>query len=231
MEHRPCVRFYGGAEPGRQPHPGDVHLHPPVSVALAQASDTIPHGEVWSFEPKFDGWRCLLFCTGEEDGGGVMLQARSGRLITAHFPDLAAAGRDQLPPGLVLDGEVVVWHGDRVDFAAVQRRTLASARRAPTLARMMPASYAAFDVLERAGRDMRSRPFRERRAALLEVLAGVGPPIQAVPATTDREVALRWWRELRGAGIEGVVAKHVEGVYRGAPARGWRKIKHGEARR
>ncbi|MDT0377206.1 ATP-dependent DNA ligase [Streptomyces sp. DSM 42041] len=199
-------------------------LHPPLPVALARVTSTFPPGEVWSWEPKFDGWRGLIFRTPV----GVAIQARSGRLITASFPDLVTAALG-LPASTVIDGEIVVWHRERVDFGAVQRRALANPRRAFALSRVLPASFAAFDVLELEGVDMRPRPYRERRAALLELLADVGPPIQPVPASTAREDGRRWW-DTRGVGIEGVMVKHLEAPYRGG-VRSWRKVKHGEPRR
>lgn len=185
----------------------------------------MPDDDRWSIEPKLDGWRALVFRDEEQ---GVLLQARTGRLITAHFPDVADAAL-RLPPGTVLDGEIVVWHGGRADFAAVQRRALTSEQHAPRLAAEHPAGYAAFDVLEAEGTDLRARPYAERRARLLEVLDGLAPSFRPVPATRDRMTALDWWeRWTPELGVEGLMVKHVSGTYNGG-ARDWRKVEHWDA--
>ncbi|WP_353944706.1 ATP-dependent DNA ligase [Streptomyces sp. HUAS MG91] len=200
----------------------------PVEVALAEPADDLPvdgTGAAWAFEPKFDGHRMVVF----RDEDGVVLQARSGRAVTRAFPDLVEAAL-ALPAGTVLDGEVVVWHDGRTDFAAVQRRAAAaSAGRARGLARELPASYAAFDLLGDGGGDLRGLPYRERRARLVELLGPLGPPLQAVPATTDRETALVWYEALVATGVEGLVAKRLDGVYRGG-RRAWLKIRHSDTR-
>lgn len=186
----------------------------------------MPEGDRWSIEPKLDGWRALVF---RDEQQGVELQARNGRLITAHFPDLAEAALG-LPAGTVLDGEIIVWHDGGADFHAVQRRALTSAERAPALAADHPATFAAFDVLEAGGADLRARPYEERRARLVELLDGLGSPIQPVPATRDRTTALDWWERWNPEmGIEGLMVKHVGGTYN-AGARDWRKVKHWDAR-
>ncbi|MEU3504113.1 ATP-dependent DNA ligase [Streptomyces hundungensis] len=197
---------------------------PPLAVALAEAVATLPRGAGWAYEPKFDGHRMVVFRTAER----VVLQARSGRIITAAFPDLADAARE-LAPGTVLDGEVVVWTQGRTDFAAVQRRAAATPARAPLLARRLPASYAAFDLLAQAGRDVRAEPYERRRARLVEVLGPLGPPLQAVPMTTSVETALTWYETLPASGIEGLVAKRLNGPYRSGH-RAWRKVRHTDTR-
>ncbi|MDJ1131234.1 hypothetical protein [Streptomyces iconiensis] len=195
-------------------------LHPPVTVALARRVDQLPPGQMWSVEPKLDGWRCVLFRT--EDG--VLLQARSGRLITDRLPDLAEPAL-ALPPGVVLDGEAIAYRNGQISLGAMQSRALASPRRAAALALASPATYAAFDLLQDAsGRDLRREPYTTRRSALLEVLADVGPPIEPVPATTDPATARDWW-EAGPAGIEGLMLKNPRGGYFGA-RRYWLKIKH-----
>ncbi|MFJ4710645.1 ATP-dependent DNA ligase [Streptomyces sp. NPDC088785] len=200
----------------------------PVEVALAEPVDDLPvdgTGAAWSFEPKFDGHRMVVF----RDADGVVLQARSGRSVTRAFPDLVAAAT-ALPAGTVLDGEVVVWRDGRTDFAAVQRRAAAaSAGRARGLAREFPASYAAFDLLGDAGGDLRGLPYRERRSRLVGVLGPLGPPLQAVPATTDRATALDWYEALVATGVEGLVAKRVDGPYRGG-RRSWLKLRHSDTK-
>ncbi|WP_330335189.1 ATP-dependent DNA ligase [Streptomyces sp. NBC_00536] len=195
-----------------------------MRVALAAAVRELPRGAGLAYEPKFDGHRLVILRTGE----GVVLQARSGRLVTGAFPDLAAAAR-QLPAGTTLDGEVVVWHAGRTDFALVQRRAAATAARAAVLARTLPASYAAFDVLELAGLDVRARPYERRRALLVGLLLPLGPPLQPVPMTTDAGLAETWYETLPASGIEGLVIKRLEQPYPGG-RRGWQKLRHTDTR-
>ncbi|MCX5375865.1 ATP-dependent DNA ligase [Streptomyces sp. NBC_00091] len=199
-------------------------MTPLVQVALAASVRTLPRAAGLAYEPKFDGHRLVVLRT-EAD---VVLQARSGRIVTAAFPDLAAAAR-QLPAGTVLDGEVVVWHAGRTDFALVQRRAAATEARAAVLARSLPASYAAFDVLELAGVDVRGRPYERRRALLVDLLLPLGPPLQPVPMTTDPELAETWYETLPASGIEGLVVKRLDQPYP-AGRRAWRKLRHTDVR-
>jgi hypothetical protein len=140
--------------------------------------------------------------------------------------DLAAAAQTVLRPGTVLDGEAVVWTDGRLDFAAAQARGNTTPRRASALAAEYPASYAVWDCLAVDGVDLRGRPYVERRAALLDVLTDVKPPIQPVPATEDAEVACVWFEQLQAQGIEGVVAKRATSPYR--PDRVWKMARHSE---
>ncbi|MFD6935211.1 ATP-dependent DNA ligase [Streptomyces goshikiensis] len=195
-----------------------------MTVALAEAVTTLPRAPGLAYEPKFDGHRLVVVRTVED----VVLQARSGRIVTTAFPDLAAAAR-QLPAGTVLDGEAVVWHEGRTDFALVQRRAAATAARAAVLAQSLPASYAAFDVLELAGLDLRARPYERRRALLVDLLLPLGPPLQPVPMTTDPELAATWYETLPASGIEGLVVKRLDQPYP-AGRRGWRKLRHTNVR-
>lgn len=193
----------------------------PVAVALAEAVPTLPVGEGWWYEPKFDGHRLVMW----RDEETTRCHTRSGRTVTSAWMDLAVAGQAALRPGTVLDGEAVVWRDGRLDFAAAQARGNSTPRRAAELAAKYPAHYAAFDCLMLDGQDLRGRPYTEHRAALLDVLDGVPPPIQAVPATDDPAVALAWYEHLQEQGIEGIVAKKDSG-YRGG--RIWKKIRHSE---
>ncbi|MEV6680664.1 ATP-dependent DNA ligase [Streptomyces erythrochromogenes] len=175
----------------------------------------------------FDGHRLVMFHLHD----GVVLQTRSGRIVTRAFPDLVAAAA-ALPPGCVLDGEVLVWTGQRTDFGAVTARAGSSPARAARLAEQLPASYAAFDILA-LDADLRSSPFRERRAAttLEQVLDGLGPPIQPVPMTTDRETALLWYETLPDAiGTEGLVVKPLNSLYPRREQRVWQKMRHTHTR-
>ncbi|RAJ76838.1 ATP dependent DNA ligase-like protein [Streptomyces sp. PsTaAH-137] len=131
-----------------------------------------------------------------------------------------------LPPNTVLDGEAVIWLDGRIDFGAVRSRASSRGRRLADLVHRHPASYAAFDCLMLAGQDVRGLPYLERRAALLDVLDG-GPPLQAVPATDDRDVALVWFEQLQAQGIEGIVAKRAASPYRGG-VRVFQKVRHSE---
>ncbi|MCX4783940.1 DNA ligase [Streptomyces sp. NBC_01264] len=193
-----------------------------MSVALAQSVSVLPSGEGWWFEPKLDGHRTVLW----REEGGVRLQSRAGRDVTSAWADLARAAL-RLPVGSVVDGEAVIYVDGRIDFSAAQGRAASSPARAARLAARWPASFAAWDLLSHpdAG-DVRARPYVERRALLLEVLEGLGPPLQVVPATDDREVALVWHELLREQGVEGLVAKQALSTYR--PSRIWRKLRHAE---
>lgn len=195
-----------------------------IRVALAATVRTLPRAAGLAYEPKFDGHRMVVL----RSATGVALQARSGRIVTSAFPDLAAAA-SQLPAGTVLDGEVVVWSAGRTDFALVQRRAAATAARAAVLARSLPASYAAFDVLELAGLDVRGRPYERRRALLVDLLLPLGPPLQPVPMTTDPELAETWYETLPASGVEGLVVKRLDQPYP-AGRRGWQKLRHTEVR-
>lgn len=194
----------------------------PVVVALAERVDQLPDGGGWWYEPKFDGDRAVLW---RRDT--VRVQTRSGRDATEQWYDLATAGMD-LPPDTVLDGEAVIWRGGKMDFGAVRSRASARGRRLADLVRQYPASYAAFDCLMHAGVDLRRRPYLERRAALLDVLAGQPPPIQAVPATDEPDVARAWIEHLTGQGVEGVVAKRAGSPYRAGRTPAWQKLRHSE---
>ncbi|MFI8872520.1 ATP-dependent DNA ligase [Streptomyces sp. NPDC055243] len=194
----------------------------PVAVALAEAVTRLPRGDGWWYEPKFDGHRLVMW-RGTET---IRCHTRSGRTVTSAWMDLAVAGQAALRPGTVLDGEAVVWVNGRLDFSAAQARGTSTSKRAATLARQYPANYVVWDCLQLDGVDLRGRPYTERRAALLDVLADVPPPIQATPATDDIDVALAWYEHLPEQGIEGVVAKAASSTYR--PTRIWRKIRHSE---
>ncbi|MFJ6239614.1 hypothetical protein ACIQH0_36645 [Streptomyces griseus] len=195
----------------------------PVRPALAQAVPVIPSGPDWWYEPKFDGHRTILRRT--EDT--VTLYARSGRVVTSHWMDLAVAAM-QLPPGTTLDGEAVIWRNGCIDFGAAQSRAASSITRARALAAQHPASYAAWDVLEHpAHRQTTGLPYTERRRLLLDLLHDIPPPIQAVPATDDRNVAVAWYEGLQEQGIEGIVCKKGTASYP-LGRRGWTKVRHAD---
>lgn len=195
----------------------------PIKPALAQPQARIPDGPGWWYEPKFDGHRTILRRTADT----LILYARSGRIVTSHWMDLAVAAM-QLPPGTTLDGEAVIWRDGKVDFAAAQSRTASSITRARALAARHPASYATWDVLEHPDRGQTTGlPYTERRRLLLELLRNVPPPVQAVPATDDRNVAVAWYEGLQEQGIEGIVCKMGTASYP-AGRRGWVKVRHAD---
>ncbi|MEU4266084.1 ATP-dependent DNA ligase [Streptomyces argenteolus] len=197
----------------------------PVNVALARAVSTLPHGPDYWYEPKFDGHRMIMRRTEES----VILYARSGRVVTSNWMDLAVAGME-LRPATVLDGEAVVWRDGHLDFGAVQSRAASSVARARFLAGQHPAAYACWDVLHHpdpAIGDTRALPYTRRRELLLNLLDGIGSPIQPVPATDDRTVAEDWYESLQPMGIEGVVAKRGTAGYPSG-RRAWVKVRHAD---
>lgn len=196
----------------------------PVTVALAQSAPRLPTGSGWAYEPKYDGHRVCVI----HREGAVQLQAgRSQRDVTAWFPDLAAAA-ERLPEGTALDGEAIIYREGAVDFAAVQQRTLSKPSRARLLAAELPATYAAFDVLEAHGQDVRATPYRERRQLLTGLLEPLAPSLlQPVPMTEDAEEARVWMEALRAQGIEGIVAKRLGERYP-TGRRSWVKVRHAQ---
>lgn len=199
------------------------HVEHPVRPALAQAAPAIPDGPGWWYEPKFDGHRTILRRTDDT----VILYARSGRVVTSHWMDLAVAAM-QLPPGTTLDGEAVIWRDGRIDFAAAQSRAASSITRARALAAQHPASYATWDILEHPQHGQTTAlPYTERRQLLVDLLHDIPPPIQAVPTTDDRNVAIAWYEGLQEQGIEGVVCKKGTASYP-AGRRGWLKVRHAD---
>lgn len=194
-------------------------VNPPVKPMLAKSVPTIPDGA--SYEPKWDGFRSLVF----RDGDEVELGSRNERPMTRYFPELVTAVLRELPERCVIDGEIVIAAEDGLDFEALQQRIHPAASRVNMLSEKTPASFVAFDLLALADEDLTGRPFRERRALLVEVLAGGSDSIHVTPATTDREVAQRWFTEFEGAGLDGVMAKPLDGDYQ-PDKRSMFKIKH-----
>ncbi|MDM7856650.1 ATP-dependent DNA ligase [Cellulomonas alba] len=192
---------------------------PPVAPMLAKSVPTIP--DVGHTEPKWDGFRTIVF----RDGDEVELGSRNERPMTRYFPELVEAIKANTPERCVLDGEIVVVAGDRLDFDALQQRIHPADSRVRLLAQQTPASFVAFDLLALGNEDLMARPFRERRARLVEALADAQDPIFVTPATSDLAEAQEWFRQFEGAGLDGVVAKPLDGVY--APdKRTMFKIKH-----
>ena len=192
---------------------------PPVSPMLAKSVSSIPPGA--SYEPKWDGFRSICF----RDGDEVELGSRNERPMTRYFPELVAAAIAELPDRCVIDGEIIIATDGGLDFEALQQRMHPAASRVRMLAEQTPASFIAFDLLALGDDDYTQRPFSERRAALVDALAGVGPSIHVTPATTDLATAQRWFSEFEGAGLDGVVAKPLTSPYQ-PDKRVMFKIKH-----
>jgi ATP-dependent DNA ligase len=176
---------------------------------LAKRVDKIPEGEGWLFEPKWDGFRALVF----RDGDEVMIQSRDEKPLNRYFPELLDPIRAQLPKRCVLDGEVVVAKGEGLDFEALQMRIHPAASRVKMLSQEIPAALVFWDLLALDDEDLRSVPFAERRERLVKLLANAAPPIHLTPATTDRATAQDWFERFEGAGLDGLMAKPIRGAY------------------
>ena len=188
---------------------------------LAKAADGLPDGDGWLFEPKWDGFRALVF----RDGGETYIQSRDLKPLDRYFPELAAPLRGSLPERCVLDGEVVIAGVEGLDFEALLLRIHPAASRVRMLAEQSPASYVAWDLLALDATDLRSAPQGERRARLEAALGGARPPVHLTPATTDRALAADWFDRFEGAGLDGVVAKRLDAPYQ-AGKRAMVKVKH-----
>ena len=201
-------------------------LRPPVKVALARAVEKIPRPNALPggalYEPKWDGWRVNLF----RDGDETLMLSRQGKDLSRYFPDVIAAAAAQVPPGCVLDGEAVIWSGERLNFSALQQRLSTSAKAMANLARRVPAHFVAFDLLAVAGHDIRDQQLRVRRQLLEELAKDWSEVLELSPVTTDPETARRWFEELPATGIEGLVIKGAAQPY--DASRIWLKIKHRE---
>lgn len=190
-----------------------------AAAAEVPASDALPGG--CAYEIKLDGFRAVI-----ADGPGrVTIASRQGRSLGPYFPEVVAAAA-MLPAGTVVDGEIVrLGVGGRLDFAALQRRLLASSARAAAAARAEPASFAAFDLLRVEGVDVRREPYARRRERLEQLMAEARPPPQLTPMTTDRDEALGWFRDYPAAGVEGLVVKGLATAYQPG-VKGWVKVRH-----
>lgn len=192
---------------------------PPVAPMLAKSVPTIPSGA--SYEPKWDGFRSLIF----RDGDDIEFGSRNEKPMTRYFPELVEAAYAELPERCVVDGEIVIATREGLDFEALQQRIHPAVSRVTMLSEQTPASFIAFDLLALGDDDYTGRPFAERRAALEQALAEVKAPIHLTPTTTDLDVAQRWFVELEGAGLDGVIAKPLDGTYQ-PDKRVMFKIKH-----
>jgi len=196
-------------------------FEPPIAPMLAKASSGLPDGDGWLFEPKWDGFRALVF----RDGDEVLIQSRDLKPLDRYFPELGDPLRAQLPERCVLDGEVVIARDGTLDFEALLLRIHPAASRVRTLAAETPASYVAWDLLALGDEDLRAVPQSQRRTRLEAVMGGVAPPIHVTPATLERDLAADWFDRFEGAGLDGVVAKRLDGEYRPGK-RAMIKVKH-----
>jgi len=193
---------------------------PPIEPMLAQIADKLPPEGDYLYEPKWDGFRAMVFRDSD-----VFIQSRDLRPFDRYFPDLHQALLVGLPEGCVLDGEIVIATTRGLDFDALQMRLHPAASRVAKLARETPASFVGFDALAIDGRDLRQQPQSERRRALESLLGRAEPPIYLTPATTERAIAQEWLTRFEGAGLDGVIAKRLDAAYQPGK-RAMLKVKH-----
>ena len=188
---------------------------------LAKLVDDIPSADGFLFEPKWDGFRSIVF-RGDDD---VYIQSRDLKPLDRYFPELHTALLDRLPPGCVVDGEIVIATDHGLDFDALQLRLHPAASRVAKLAAASPSSFVAFDLLAVDGASIMERPQSERRGALESLLRNVRPPVYLTPVTRDRKVAGEWLQRFEGAGLDGIIAKPTDARYQPGK-RAMFKIKH-----
>ena len=195
---------------------------PPVAPMLAKSVASIPGGAM-SYEPKWDGFRSVIF----RDGEDVEIGSRNERPMTRYFPEIVTAVRESLPSKSVIDGEIVIPDADGrcLDFEALLQRIHPADSRVRLLAQQTPAAFVAFDLLALDGTDYTGEPFSARRDALVGALAKARPPVYLTPATTDAGLAEEWFSQFEGAGLDGIVAKPLDGTYQ-PDKRAMFKIKH-----
>ncbi len=194
---------------------------PPIEPMLAKLAEELPAGGGFLYEPKWDGFRAIVFRSASD----VFIQSRDLRPLDRYFPELHATFLDAFPPGLVVDGEIVIATSKGLDFDALQLRLHPAASRVAKLAQETPASFVAFDLLAVEGRDLCTAPQTERRALLEKAIADMGPPVHLTPMTRDRAVAMDWLARFEGAGLDGVIAKPENGTYEPGK-RAMIKVKH-----
>ena len=182
---------------------------PPILPMLAKRVAALPAGDGWIFEPKWDGFRALVF----RDRDEVFIQSRDEKPLGRYYPELIEPIMAGLPGRCVLDGEIVIAQAGGLDFEALQLRLHPAQSRVQLLATRIPASIVFFDILAEGDRDLTPRPFVERRAILETVLRGVRPPLHITPTTRDLTVAADWFKRFEGAGLDGVMAKPADGPY------------------
>jgi ATP-dependent DNA ligase len=187
---------------------------PPVEPMLAKSVPEIPTGAGMSYEPKWDGFRCIIF----RDGDEVELASRGGKGLTRYFPEVVAQAREQLPERSVVDGEIIVirrteGQQPKLDFELLGQRIHPAASRVTMLAETTPASFVAFDLLAIDDEDLMQQPFEHRRARLEQALAAVKAPVHVTPVSRDPEVGRHWFELFEGAGLDGIIAKPADIAY------------------
>ena len=188
---------------------------------LSSAAEALPDGPGWQFEPKWDGFRTLVF----RDGDELLLQSRDEKSMNRYFPELLAPLANVLPERCVVDGEIVIVGDAGLDFEALLLRIHPAASRVQLLAAQSPASFVAWDLLALGDEDLRDVPLAKRRELLERVLGRATPPVHLSPATRDRVLAEDWFRRFEGAGLDGVMAKRLDAPYRPGE-RTMLKVKH-----
>ena len=199
----------------------DLPVQPPVLPMLSKRIDKLPDGPDWIYEPKWDGFRTLIF----RDGDKVLIQSRDQKSLNRYFPELIEPLLQQLPKKCVLDGEIVISTHGALDFDALQLRIHPAASRVKLLSEQTPASIVFFDLLAEGNRDWRDGAFAQRRERLEAILANAKPPIHITPATDDLKLAQDWFRRFEGAGLDGVMTKARSSVYQ-PDKRTMFKVKH-----
>jgi ATP-dependent DNA ligase len=188
---------------------------------LARPQPSLPDGAGWAYEPKWDGFRAIVF----RDGDELLVQSRDLRPLNRYFPELEDPLRRALPPRAVVDGEIVIAGPGGLDFDALLLRIHPAESRVRLLAAGTPASYVAWDLLALGDDDLRARPFSERRRSLTTRVDAAIAGVHVTPTTEDRELAADWFQRFEGAGLDGVIAKRLDGTYEPGK-RGWTKVKH-----
>jgi ATP-dependent DNA ligase len=196
-------------------------VNPPVLPMLAKRVGELPEAGSWIFEPKWDGFRALVF----RDGDDVLIQSRDEKSLNRYFPELIDPVRSSLPLRCVLDGELVIAGENGLDFDALQLRIHPATSRIKLLSQQIPASIVFFDLLCEGDRDLRMTPLEQRRKQLESLLSSASPPIHITPVTRETATASDWFRRFEGAGLDGVMAKPVDGVYE-SNKRVMLKVKH-----
>jgi ATP-dependent DNA ligase len=198
-----------------------VNMSPPIEPMLAKLADELPAGGGFVYEPKWDGFRAIVF----RGAADVFIQSRDRRPFDRYFPELHETLLAGLPAGCVIDGEIVITGPRGLDFDALQMRLHPAASRVTKLARESPASFVAFDLLAEGGRNLMGEPFEARRARLEKLFHGIEAPLHLTPATADRTVAAQWLTRFEGAGLDGVIAKPAGAPYQPGK-RAMVKVKH-----
>jgi ATP-dependent DNA ligase len=210
------------AEPSNvESSPGEFSIAPPIEPMLAKLADELPVGGTFLYEPKWDGFRAIVF----RRGPAAYIQSRDLRPLDRYFPELHDALLQGLPRDCVVDGEIVIATPRGLDFDALQMRLHPAASRVAKLAGSTPSSFVAFDLLAVDGRDLRGQPQAERRRLLEAAFAGTAPPIHLTPMTRDPGIAADWLSRFEGAGLDGVIAKPEGATYQPGK-RAMIKVKH-----